>query len=71
MSERTCMIQAFLESLAQLRQVTQTQADGTPEAHTYHLAHEPEPTDDPCPSCGRLGNGEPCAPYCGATEKEG
>ena len=23
---------------------------------------------DACPYCGRLGNGEPCAPYCGATE---
>jgi hypothetical protein len=21
---------------------------------------------DGCPHCGRLGNGEPCAPYCGA-----
>lgn len=22
--------------------------------------------DDACPFCGRLGNGEPCTPYCGA-----
>ena len=29
-------------------------------------APAPAPSADACPYCGRLGNGEPCAPACGA-----
>ena len=36
-------------------------ADNTPQLALFAPAHP-----DACPYCGRLGNGEPCAPYCGA-----
>ena len=45
MSERTKLIQAWLDSLTTPRRVTQTQADGTTEDLTYQLAPEPEPDE--------------------------
>lgn len=41
MSERTRLIQAYLDSLTAPRPVTQIQADGTTTAYTTALAHEP------------------------------
>jgi hypothetical protein len=30
----------------------------------------PLPPQAPCPVCGRPGNGEPCNPFCGASEDD-
>ena len=59
--EKTCAAVVCLEHTRHVEPDT----DYCPE-HAAVLDTEEDPTSDACPYCGRLGNGEPCNPFCGA-----